>query len=167
MANVIQSLMTIGGRAALAQSFGGPSGGFLYSYGSYFKIGTAGWQSTPQGNQPQNPNAAYTDVQSVVSGVFYYRQTFQGTDILFVSPFTIQFRCLLDVNSANGNPMLEPDTAANMDGPKNSSSLSGNAPIFYEVGIFDENNVMVAYGTFPGETKLNTKTLNHLVNFNF
>jgi hypothetical protein len=167
MANSVQSIMTQGGRQALAQSFGGPSGGFAFSYGKYFKIGTAGFQSSPGGNVPQNPSDAYTDIQSVVSGSFYYRQTFYAADILFVSPFTIQFRCLLNATSANGNPLIEPDTPANVDGPKNSSSLSGQPPVFFEIGVYDENNVMVAYGTFPGETKLSTKTLNHLVNFNF
>lgn len=167
MANTIQAVMTSGGRAALAQSFGGPSGGFQYSYGKYFKIGTAGFQSSPQGNVPQNPSAAYTDIQSVVSGAFWYRQTFDVADILFISPFTIQFRCLLGAADANGNPLLEPDTGAVDDGPKNSAWLSGDAPIFFEIGLFDDNDVMVTYGTFPGETKLNTKTLNHLVNINF
>lgn len=167
MANTVQSVMTNLGRAALAQSFGGPSGGFQFSWGKYFKIGTAAFQSSTQGNVPMNPNPALTDIQSVVSGSFYYQQTFQASDILFVSPFTIQFRCLLQQFNANGNPMIEPDTGAGVDGPKNSAWLSGNAPIFYEIGIFDENNIMIGYGTFPGETKLNTKTLNHLANFNF
>jgi len=31
----------------------------------------------------------------------------------------------------------------------------------------DPQDVMVAYGTFPGETKLDSKTLNHLVSVNF
>lgn len=167
MAVSAQALMTNGGRQALAKSFGGPSGGFLYSYGQYFKMGTAGWQSGPSGPVPQNPQPSYTDIQSIVSGVFWYRQTFQPADILFVSPFTIQFRCMLDASSANGNPMIEPDTPSNQDGPKLSSSLSGDAPVFFEIGLFDENDVMVGYGTFPGETKLNTKILNHLVNVNF
>lgn len=167
MANTAQAVMTNDGRAVLAQSFGGPSGGFVFSYGKYFKIGTAAYQSSPQGNVPQNPNPALHDIQSVVSGVFWYRETFDSTDILFVSPFTIQFRCMLDVSSANGNPLIEPDTVSGVDGPKNSNSLSGNTPIFFEIGLFDQNDNMVAYGTFPGETKLNTKILNHLVNVNF
>lgn len=167
MANTIQALMTNGGREALAKSFGGPSGSFNYSYGKYFKIGTAAWQMGVYGKEPQNPNASYTDTQSGVSGVFWYRKTFQSADILFISPFTIQFRCFLDLNDANGNAMLEPDTSSTSDGPKESASLGGNPPEFFELGLFDNNDVMVAYGTFPGETKLNTKTLNHLVNINF
>lgn len=167
MANTIQAVMTNVGREALAKSFGGPSGSYLYSYGKLFKIGTAGWQQGVGVHEPQNPNPSYVDIQSIVSGVFYYQKTFQPADILFVSPFTIQFRCYLDLGEANGNSMVEPDTGASQDGPKNSSSLSGNTPVLFEIGLFDSNDVMVAYGTFPGETKLNTKTLNHLVNINF
>jgi hypothetical protein len=167
LANVIQALLTNSGRAALAESFGGPTGGFLASYGKYFKIGTAMHTLVSGQEQPLPPQASFTDVQSVVSGVFYYQLHYQAADILFINPTTIQFRCFLDLLYANGNPGLEPDTSPGVDGPKNSTSLGGNSPIFFELGIFDPQDVLVAYGTFPGETKLNTKTLNHLVNINF
>lgn len=167
MANVIQALLTNVGRAALAKSFGGPSGSFQWSYGKYFKIGTAMHTLVSGQEQPFPPDATFTDVQSVTSGVFWYRHTYQSADILFINPTTIQFRCFLDLNQANGDTGVEPDTGATIDGPKNSSSLGGNPPIFFELGIFDPQDVLVAYGTFPGETKLNTKTLNHLVNINF
>lgn len=165
MANVISALLTNGGRAALAQSFGGPSGSFSWSYGKIFKIGTAMHTQDVSGqDQPIPPNAAFTDIQSVTSGVFWFRRTFSAANILFISAATIQFQCFLDLTDANGDVS---DTGSSVDGPKNTSSLAGNPPVFYELGIFDAQNVMVAYGTFPGETKLNTKTLNHLVNINF
>ena len=168
MANVISALLTNTGRAALAKSFGGPTGSFDWSYGKYFKIGVAMHTQDISGqDQPIAPSAAFTDVQSITSGVFWYRKTFQSADILFISTATIQFRCFLDLLEANGVVGSEPDTGASIDGPKNSSSLGGNAPVFYELGIFDPQDVMVAYGTFPGEAKLATKTLNHLVNINF
>jgi hypothetical protein len=87
--------------------------------------------------------------------------------MLFISPATIQFRAFLDLLEANGDSGSEPDTPDDQDGPKNSSSLGGDAPRFFELGIFDAQDNMVAYGTFPGETKLDTKTLNHLVSINF
>lgn len=168
MANVISALLTTSGRQAIAESFGGPSGSFQWSYGKYFKIGVAMHTQDVSGqDQPLPPSAAFTDIQSIVSGVFWYRKSFQAPDILFISTATIQFRCFLDLNDANGDDGFEPDTGISVDGPKNSPSLSGGAPVFYELGIFDPQDVMVAYGTFPGETKLNTKTLNHLVNINF
>ncbi len=165
MALVISALLTTAGRAALAKSFGGPTGGFSWSYGQFFKIGVAAHTEVSGVDEPLPPSAAYTDIQSVASGVFWYRKTFQAADILFVSAATIQFKCFLDLTEANGNPLNEPDTGASVDGPKNS--VTGVTPVLYELGIFDPQNQMVAYGTFPGETKLSTKTLNHLVNINF
>lgn len=167
MANVIQALLTNAGREALAKSFGGPSGSYNWSNGNFFKIGTAMKTEVSGQDQPLPPNAAFTDIQSVTSGVFWYRKSFIPADILFIASATIQFRCFLDLAEANGDAGIEPDTGATVNGPKNSPSLSGNAPVFFELGIFDPQSVCVAYGTFPGETKLNSKTLNHLVNINF
>jgi hypothetical protein len=169
LANVIQAVLTNGGRAALAKSFGGPSGPFQWSYGKYFKIGTAMHQSVSGQDQPIPPNAAFTDIQSVsgTSGVFWYRKTFQSPDIFFINPGTIQFRCFLDLPDANGDSFIEPNTAVNVDGPKLSSPTFVSPPIFFEIGVFDANDVMIAYGTFPAETKLNAKALNSLVNVNF
>jgi hypothetical protein len=167
MANVVQAILTNAGHQALAQSFGGPSGGFSWSYGQFFKIGTGGWSIQNGEKEPVTPSAVLTDIQAVTSGIFWYRKSFSAGNILFISPSTIQFQAFLDLAYANGNSSLEPDTATAIDGPKNSSSLSGSAPEFFEIGIFDAQNNMVAYGTFPQEVKLNTKTLNHLISINF
>jgi len=170
MANVIQAVVTNGGRAALAKSFGAVTGtGYLHSWGQYFHIGTGAFADTgvSGGLEPVTPDPALTEVQAETSGIFYYRKTFETADVLFIGPATIQFRAFLDLTEANGVIANEPDTGAGADGPKNSSSLGGEAPIFFELGIFDPQDVMVAYGTFPGETKLDSKTLNHLVSVNF
>ncbi len=164
MALVVSALLTNAGREALAKSFGGATGGFNWSAGKYFKIGVSARMEVSGQDQPLPPNAAYTDIQSVGAEGFYYRKTFIASDILFVAPATIQFRCFLDLEDGNGT---EADTAVDADGPKATSTLAGSAPVYYELGIFDDQDVMIAYGTFPGETKLNTKTLNHLVNINF
>lgn len=163
MPNIVQAEITNAGHTALAKSFGGPSGGFSYSYGNYFKIGVDGYIIVSGQKYPMTPDPTLTDIISSTSGDFWYRSTFSGSNLLFISPSTIQFQCFLNLTMANGNPVDEPDTASNVDGPKNSSTLSGAAPEFFEVGLFDENNNMVAYGTFPQETKTNAKTLNHLV----
>lgn len=168
MANVIEAILTNDGREALAKSFGGPSGGFPWSYGLLFKIGVAAFQNVgAAGLQPVAPDPALHDLQAATSGLFFYQKTFIPGDILFISPASIQFRCFLDLPQANGDPNAEPDTALGVDGPKNSLSLSGQPPTFFELGVYDPQGIMVAYGTFPGETKLITKTLNHLVNVNF
>lgn len=163
MPNIVESVITNIGHQVLAQSFGGPSGSFSWSYGQYFKIGVDGYISVAGQNYPITPDPTLTDIISSTSGNFWYRSTFSGTNLLFISPSTIQFQCYLDLTEANGNPVNEPDTVSGADGPKNSSTLSGASPEFFEIGLFDANNNMVAYGTFPQETKTSAKTLNHLV----
>jgi len=167
MANIIQAVLTNDGREALAKSFGAVSGtGYLHSYGLLFQIGTGGYHDPNPGvPEPVTPDPSLHNLQAQTSGIFFYQKTFLTSDVLFISPSTIQFRCFLDLAEANGLP--ETDTSLWSDGAKNTSSLGGNAPVFYEIGIFDPQHKMIAYGTFPGETKLNTKTLNHLVSVNF
>jgi hypothetical protein len=167
MANTVQAILTNQGHLTLAQSFGGPSGGFSWSFGQYFKIGVDGYVIVGGQEQPVTPDPTLLDLISATSGNFYYRQTFQPSDILFILPSTIQFRAFLDLPFANGNPALEPDTPPNEDGPKNSTTLEGMAPEFFEIGVFDLQDNMIAYGTFPEEVKLVTKTLNHLISINF
>lgn len=167
MANTVQAILTNKGHEVLAKSFGGPSGSFSWSYGQFFKIGVDGYTIVGGEKQPVTPDPTLLDVQAATSGHFWYRKTFQSADILFIATSTIQFRAFLDLANANGNSGIEPDTGTTVDGPKNSSTLSGAAPEFFEIGIFDPQNNMVAYGTFPQEVKLNTKTLNHLVSINF
>jgi len=167
MANTDQAIITDDGHNALAQSFGGPSGGFSWSYGQYFKLGVGGFIIVSGCMQPANPDPTLHDIQASTSGMFWYRKTFTPSDFLFIAPGGIQVRCFMDTNEGNGISGLEPDTPDDQDGPKNSITLGGNAPTYLEVGIFDLQDVMVAYGTFPGEGKLSTKTLNHLVLLTF
>jgi hypothetical protein len=168
MANTIQAIVTSTGREYLAKSFGGVSGGFSWSYGQYFKLGVLGYIDNGTFLEPVTPDPSLTDIQSSsTSGVFWYRKTFDPSDILFVAPSTIQFRCYLDLAEANGDPIEEPNTGSGIDGPKNSGYLGGEPPKFFEVGLFDLQDKMIGYGTFPMETKLDNKTLNHLVNVNF
>lgn len=167
MANTVQAILTNQGHKTLAQSFGGPSGGFSWSFGQYFKIGVDGYVIVGGEKQPVTPDPTLLDIISSTSGNFWYRKTFEPADILFILPSTIQFRAFLDLPEANGNPALEPDTATNVDGPKNSSDLMGMAPEFFEIGVFDLQDNLMALGTFPQEVKLVTKTLNHLISINF
>ena len=167
MANSVQTILTTAGHEALAKSFGGPSGGFSWCYGKHFKMGTLGYVLVGTEKFPATPDESLTDIQSSVSGTYWYRKTFQASNILYISPGIMQLQCFLDLGEANGNVVNEPDTGVMVDGPKNSAWLSGAAPEFFEIGIFDPQDVLVAYGTFPREVKLDTKTLNHLVSINF
>lgn len=167
MAITIQAVMTNKGREVLAKSFGGSLGSFSWCYGKYFKIGTSAYQVVNGDQVPKSPDAALTNIESQGASKFWYKKSFVAADILYISPSSIQFRCFLDLAQANGNSSQEADTAVTADGPKNSASLSGETPSFFEIGIFDNSDNMIAYGTFPEESKLSNKTINHLVTLNF
>ena len=152
---VIQGVFTDTGRAAIAQSMLGPLVRPPYNetYFTYFKIGTGGYLLGPGGSkQPKTPDPSLTDIESdSVSGLFEYEKTLTASDLSLEVDGTITYaklRCFLDY------------TEANDDG-------SGNSPEFFEIGIFDPNNVMLIYATFPGETKNASKTLNHIIKANF
>jgi hypothetical protein len=65
MANIIQATLTNKGREVLAKSFGGVSGGFDWSYGEYFHIGTGAYTDSGDGLEPVTPDPALTEIQAV------------------------------------------------------------------------------------------------------
>lgn len=166
MAIQVQAVITTKGREALAKSFGGALGSFPWSFGSYFKVGVSGYLEIDGQRVPQTPDPSLLDLQSVGEGTFWYRKSFTAEDVLFIAPSGIQFRCFLDIEEGNGEG-VSPDTAEGVDGPKNTQSLGGDNVSFFEIAVFDSQGNMVAYGTFPEETKTRSKTLNHLITLNF
>lgn len=79
---------------------------------------------------------------------FVFQKTLTALDFTFLAPTKIEVACLLDFAEANE------------DFP-----LSGRNPEFWELGLFSDHptlvgkSLMVAYGTFPGETKDITKQI--------
>jgi hypothetical protein len=152
---IIQGVFTDIGRAAVAKSMLGPLVRPPYAecYFKYFKIGEGGYQLGPGGSkQPKTPDPTLEDVESQGSSTLY---TF--TKDLIASDLTIEIidgityanvRCFVNYAEANDNG-------------------HGVSPEFFELGIFDVNDVMLIYATFSGETKNAAKTLNHLINANF
>jgi hypothetical protein len=152
---VIQGVFTDVGRAANAQSMLGPLVRPPYheSYFSYYKIGEGGYQLGPGGSkQPKTPDPSRIDLESVTTpGLFTFQKSLTAADLSIEVDGTITYavaRCFLDYTEANDNG-------------------SGGYPEFFEIGIFDANNVMLIYATFPGETKNASKTLNHIIKANF
>lgn len=147
MAAFITGVITDAGRAALAKGFG-YVGGFYPNptYAFKFKIGVQGYVQTNLGKIPKTPDPALTDLESTGLNAANYRfeKNFSQADVVFLSPSTIQFRCRLVA------------TEANDDG-------AGNFPGFFEIGVFDTNGVMVAYGTFDEQTKNSAKILTNYV----
>lgn len=152
---VIQGVFTDVGRIALAQSVLGPlvRPPFSESFGKYFKIGEGGFISGPGGSKtPKTPVGNETDLESESNpNLFTFQKEFSATDLSFELcegiPYAV-FRVFVDFSEANDDGF-------------------GGSPEFFEIGIFDEQNVLLAYTTMPGETKNGAKTLNHFIYVNF
>jgi hypothetical protein len=156
MANcALQGVVTDVGRAAMAQSILGPlvRPPYAESYFKYFKIGEGGFILGPGGSkQPKTPDPSLTDLESASNPtLFTFQKDFVAGDLSVVIDSSIYYanvRAFLDYSEANDDGF-------------------GNYPEFFEIGLFDANDVMLVYATIPGETKNSSKTLNHYLNINF
>lgn len=148
---LLTGIMTTAGRAALAKSFGnlkGTSGQFPLCRAKYFKIGMGGYTIIGDSKFPKDPDPALTDIESVTDPEYYFTKELTALDITFIAPSTIQVRCSLVPVEAND------------DG-------SGNSPRFFELGVFDENNVMICYATFGEQSKSANKVLTNFLQVYF
>lgn len=138
---VVNGVITNLGREVLAKSIG-YIGGFSLSWATQFKIGEGGYVVTPSGNVPKAPDPSLTDLEAAVpgSGLYHFDKALTSTDFTFLSPSIMQIRCKVL------------PTEANDDG-------YGNEPKFFEIGIFDNNDKMLAYATYDEQTKSAAKTL--------
>ena len=148
MASVLQGVLTDLGRQRLAKSLGA-EGGFDLVKAVKFAYGEGGFTVTGSGRVPKVPNPGITEMEagSIVTPLppadnFRYEKFFTPADITFIAPFTIQFRCKLNPSEAN----LDLDTPP---GP----------PKFFELGLYDAQNNLIAYTTFDEQTKTATKSL--------
>ena len=131
-------------------------------YVSYFKYGEGGWINPGGGRERRDPldlthgAYAFTDldaVEDLARGVPRYaadeRTVFQKSvgpaGISVIGGSQIRVRCLLDFGDFNDDGY-------------------GNDPELWEVGLFDQYDNLLAYGTFPLQTKNITKQLENFVN---
>lgn len=141
---ILTGVFTNDGRVALAKSFG-KVGGNPWSWASYFRIGMGGWYTTPEGRVPKDPDPSLSNLEADGSpGNIWVQKTLTPADFLFLSPSTMQIRCLLSPMEGNDDGL-------------------GNSPRFFEVGIFDDYGTMVIYATFPEQTKAANKLLTNFV----
>ena len=122
---------------------------------SYFKISEGGWEDPGSGRVARTPDETLTDVDAIINPGRYaaderyvFTKSFVGGDIVFSSPTTVSCTCLLDFGDANDDGY-------------------GNDPEFWEIGIFDSDDNMLAHGTFPQQTKNISVQLSNTVNFVF
>jgi hypothetical protein len=155
MSVIIQGVFTNVGREAMAKSILGPlvRPPYAESYFKYFKIGTGGYILGPGGGKiAKTPDPARTDLESVLNpSMFTFQKDFVANDLTYFLDLDVPFaiaKCFLEFGEANDDGF-------------------GQSPEFFEIGIFDANDVMLVYATFPGETKNGAKTLNHIIKCNF
>tara|TARA_Y100000310_G_scaffold256180_2_gene263926 strand:- start:1435 stop:1902 length:468 start_codon:yes stop_codon:yes gene_type:complete len=116
---------------------------------SYFVIGEGGHV----GGVPNVPSRLMTDIEAQgygVDGKFRFQKSFGAGDVSVGGPSSniLTIVCLVDDGEANDRG-------------------DGNPPTFYELGVYDENDVMVAYLTFDGQLKVVGEPIQHTVKINY
>lgn len=123
--------------------------GVGHSRFAQFKIGCGGWEDVGGEKVPIDPTTKYDleDLDCIenagsypVESRFHFDKALSVSDISYEADRKSRATCVVSF------------TEANDDG-------YGNPPEFFEIGIFDQNGVMVVYGTFPKETKTPDKEL--------
>jgi hypothetical protein len=116
---------------------------------SYFKIGCGGWTDSSGTKEPIDPTTkkGLTDLDCIensgsypAASQYYFQKSLTSGDIAYEADRKSRGTCTISFTEANDDGL-------------------GNPPEFWEIGIFDENDVMVVYGTFPKETKTSDKEI--------
>ena len=118
---------------------------------AYFKISEGGWRLQAAARVPRTPDPALTDVDAIINpgrypidSRFVFQKPITADRINIVSTTQIQVECFVDTSEANDDGF-------------------GNAPEFWEVGVFDNDGVMIAHETFDKQTKDDRRALRHLI----
>lgn len=147
---ILTGIITNKGRETFAKAFGRIGTG-VESYAFKFKYGEGGFIQTINGRIPKDPSDGVDllDVEAASNpSLFAYTKNFVVTDLTFFAPSTMQCRCRLVELEANDNGF-------------------GENPRFFELGIFDNNDNLMAYTTFAEQTKTSNKILTNFVQIVF
>lgn len=138
--------------------------GSLQTFASiaYFKVGQGGWVNPGTGAVPRTPDPSLTDLDIIVNPSRYagslpvgatgwFQKTLTGAAFAFEAPTTLVITCLLDFGDYNADPISNPTAYPNI----------------WEIGAYDQNGVMVAYGTFAAQTKNSSKQLENVIRITF
>lgn len=130
-----------------------------------FKIGRGGWAAGPVPRTPDNtltdldvildygragPSKRYT---SLAGNIMFVEKALLISNFTWINPHSLKVSCTLalgEFNDIQGVPSTPPGGS--------TLSPAGVAPVLYELGLFSDHpsgtgKLMVAYGTFSGETK--------------
>lgn len=148
--SVMTGIITNQGRKTFAKSFGKVGTG-ISTFAFKFRYGEGGFIQTPSGRIPKSPEdgVALLDVEATSLGLYSFTKEFVPTDIQYIDgTSTLQLRCRLVELEANDNG-------------------SGDSPRFFELGVFDSNDNLMAYATFSEQTKTGNKILTNYIQIVF
>lgn len=157
MADKVRGLITNDGRRLMAEQMGRKSDTIGIDT---FRVGEGGFTTVSGNKEPKDPDPTRSTLESQNdSNLFTFQDSIPSGDIIVTEDSNVISE------ASTGAPVLQvtvlvEDTEANDDG-------SGNHPEFFEVGLFDDNDIMVFYGTYPGETKTSSTTLEKIANMKF
>ena len=136
---------------------------------SYYKVGEGGWVDPGGGREPRTPDPTFTDLDiildasrvpgpdpkryDVAENFGYYQKALIGGDFSSPSPGILRVSCMLlnaEYNLENAGTLIY-----DVGGPY-------VAPQIWEIGLFDQANDMIFYGTFSKETKDATKQIENV-----
>jgi len=134
---------------------------------SYFKVGEGGWVDPGTGREPRTPDPSLTDLDiiedvaripankryNVGENMGYFTKSLVAGDFSSPASGILRVSCML----LNAEYNLESDGTLIYDvgGPYAS-------PEIWEIGLFDQDNDMILYGTFAKETKDATKQIENI-----
>lgn len=153
MANIVNAVVSDSFRTKLSAFYANQA--VTISLPHHFKIGCGGWVSTVSGEQPVDPDPTLTDITAGTgsytgdSAFFFQKNLVAGSDLFYIAPRRTRIHCFVDVGEGNG------------------PTSGGNAPQYFELGIFDAAGTMLVYSTFPMEVKTVDKTLEHFIYIDF
>ncbi len=152
MAQATQAVTTDLWGEKLARLYVGDTSLGTLSVPSYFKIGEGGWIESATGKEPIDPDATLTDL-TAGTGIYtspsdyVFQKSLSGSDYSYVSGRTFEIRCVVATGEANADSL-------------------NNPPEFFELGIFDADDNLLVYSTFPVEIKTASKRLLHVIHVN-
>jgi len=147
----IEVIFTSEGRKRVGESLGSALAGQPCLRIKSFKIGEGGFVNTPAGRIPNDPfsREGETDIEADgTPGSSFFQKDFTSDDFETNPDGSVRFTAILDYGEGNDNGF-------------------GDNPRYFEVGLFDQSDVMIAYGTFTEENKNPSKKLTKFIDLYF
>lgn len=150
MAGIIEGIFTDSGKVEIRNSIAGSLIGSPHTRIVKYKIGEGGFINTAGGRLPNDPlsREGENDIEADGVSLYFFEKSFAPADISINVDGSIRFDVSVEYAEANDNG-------------------SGDDPTFFEVGLFDQDDNMIVYATFPEETKNISKRLIHHMDLYF